>query len=262
VGYVPDLKNPKSFNEKLQWLKLHWRDPKATQCADKYSVRHYVIEQGYGDILNNLLGVYDNVDDINFDSLPNKFVLKATHGSGMNIICKDKSKLDINNAKKMMMKWLKQNYYYHSFEWVYKDIRPRIVCEEFLEDSEYKDLIDYKFMCFNGEIRCLFICSDRDNIAGLKVDFYDMDWKLMPFYRYYPNSGNKIEKPEGFDRMIEYAKILSRPFPFVRVDFYQVNGKIFFGELTFFPGSGMEYFKPELYDYRFGDWIKLPDVNN
>ncbi|MEK5066209.1 ATP-grasp fold amidoligase family protein [Cytobacillus sp. FSL R5-0596] len=262
LGYHLNLDEPKTFNEKLQWLKLNWKNPLIPICVDKLTVRDYVKQKGLGHTLNELIGVYENIKEIDFNKLPEKFVLKATHGSGWNIVCNDKKGIDWKTSKRKLKRWMNDNYYYHGYEWVYKEIKPRIISEKFLEDKKHDELLDYKFMCFNGEVKCLFICSGRNKEEGLKVDFYDVDWNLMPFYRKYPNSGKKIPKPEGFNMMIEYAKLLSEPFPFVRVDFYEVNGKIYFGELTFFPGSGLEFFSPESYDNLLGSWIELPSNDN
>ncbi len=221
-------------------------------------VRNYLKERGLGHLLNDLIAKYDSVEEIDLQKLPNRFVLKATHGSGWNIICKEKKLFDWSDAQKKLKRWMYDNYYFHSFEWPYKEIKPRIICEKFLQDEKRGELLDYKFMCFNGKVRCLFVCSDRHSPTGLKVDFYDLDWNIMPFYRYYPNSGKKIDKPKYLSEMVKYAEILSKPFPFVRVDFYEIEGNIIFGELTFFPGSGMEYFRPQSYDYVLGSWITLP----
>ncbi|MEK5066212.1 ATP-grasp fold amidoligase family protein [Cytobacillus sp. FSL R5-0596] len=257
AGYTPNLDNPKSFNEKLQWLKLYWRDPKASRCSDKYSVREYVKSCGYEHILNSLIGVYDNVNDINFDTLPNKFVLKATHGSGMNIICTDKSRLDIKKTKKTMDKWLKQNYYYHSFEWVYKDIKPRIICEKFIETKDKKPPKDYKLFCFDGIPKMLFVASNRGK-GTTKFDFYDCNWELLNLKQHYPNSGQKEDKPKELEEMLTIASRLSEGFPQVRIDFFCENGEILLSEMTFFHFSGNQPFEPIEYDYKMGEWLQLP----
>lgn len=258
VGYEPNIDKPESFNEKLQWLKLYYRNPLMTVCADKYEVRNYVREKIGEKYLVKLIGVFDNVDDINFDNLPDKFILKVNHGSGQNIICKNKSDLNINEVKDKLSEWMlpKSNHYFYSYEWCYKDIKPKIVCEELIQDSSNDYLDDYKFMCFNGEVKMVFVCSERQ--TKLKVDFFDLDWNKLPFTRLYDNSQKEIKKPKNFDLMIKLAEKLSKPFPFVRVDFYEVEGRVYFGEMTFYPGNGMESFKPVEWDYNIGKMLNLP----
>jgi len=256
LGYGIDWKDPKTFNEKLQWLKLYWNEPLATICADKYQVRDYIIELGLEDILNNIYGVYNSVEEIDIDKLPNAFVLKATHASGLNIICKDKSKIDWDKAFREMRRWFKINYYNFNRERMYKDIIPRIICERYLDNEDNQSLIDYKFLCFNGEPLISFVCLDR--FDELKVDFYDIGWNKIPFSRHYPNSSYEIPRPELYEAMLEICKVLSQQFPFVRVDLYEVKGKIYFGELTFIPGNGTEEFTPFEYDKMLGDLIQLP----
>ncbi|MFZ2038562.1 MAG: ATP-grasp fold amidoligase family protein [Minisyncoccia bacterium] len=258
VGYRPNFENPQSFNEKIQWLKLYYHDPLMTKCADKYEVRNYVKEKIGQQYLIKLLGVYNSPEKINFKELPSKFVLKVNHGSGQNIICKNKNTLDISKTKKTLSEWLKNesNHYFYSYEWCYKSIKPLIICEEMIGESLKNDLVDYKFMCFNGKVEMFFVCSDRQK--GLKVDFFDLNWNKMPFIRYYENSSNIIKKPKNFDKMIRLSEVLSKPFPFVRVDFYEANDNVYFGEMTFYPGNGMEPFTPVEWDYKIGDLIKLP----
>lgn len=249
---------PQTFNEKLQWLKLYDRKPEYTNMVDKYEVKKYIASVIGEEYIIPTLGVWDNFDDIDFDKLPNKFVLKCTHDSGGLIVCKDKSKLDKKESSKKISKSLKRNYYYSSREWPYKNVKPRIIAEKFIEDKKSKDLKDYKFMCFNGKVKCSFVCSNRNSDNGLNVDFFDLDWNKMPFERHYPNSTIAIPKPENYDLMIELSEKLAKNIPFVRVDFYEVNGKVYFGELTFFPGAGFEEFTPESWDYTLGSWIELP----
>ena len=253
-----DLDNPQTFNEKLQWLKLYDRDPKYTQMVDKYEVRKYIKEKIGEEYLIPLLGVYDKFEDIDFDKLPKQFVIKCNHDSGGLVICKDKSMLNIEEARKKINKSLKKNYFYSGREWPYKNVKPRIIIEKYMEDKETKELIDYKFMCFNGEPKCVFTCTERYN-DGLKVTFFDMEWKKMPFIRHYPASSKKINKPVNYDKMLKFSKMLSKNIPFVRVDWYEINGKLYFGELTFYPGSGFEEFKPEEWDKRIGDMLILPN---
>lgn len=257
-----DFNNPITFNQKLQWLKVYDRNPIYTKLVDKYEVRKYISDKIGEEYLIPLIGVYDSFDDINFNELPEKFVLKCTHDSGGIVICKDKSKFNKQEAKKKINKSLKRNYYYLWREWPYKNVNPRIICETYMVDESGVELKDYKFMCFNGEVKCLFVGLNRNLPNGLNIDFYDLDWNLMPFERHYPNSGQKIKKPENFDKMIDLASKLSKDMPFVRVDFYEVEGRLYFGELTFYPGSGIEEFTPSEYDEILGSWIKLPEKDN
>lgn len=258
IGKELNLDNTQTFNEKLQWLKLHDRKPEYTMMVDKYAVRKYIADTIGEEYLIPLLGVWDNPDDIDFDALPNQFVLKCNHNSGLGMcICKDKSKLDIEEVKAELRKGLQQDYYLTSREWPYKNVSRKIVCEEYMEDWQAHELIDYKFMCFNGEVKCSFTCSERFSEEGLKVTFFDKDWNIMPFERHYPASKNPPKKPINYDKMIQFSEQLSKEIPFVRVDFYEINGQVFFGELTFYPGSGFEEFTPEEWDYKLGDFLKL-----
>lgn len=253
-----DLNNPMTFNEKLQWLKLYDRRPEYSNMVDKYAVRKYIAEKVGEELLIPLLGKYNNYEEIDFNSLPNKFVLKPNHTSGDIFICKAKSEIDHDELKRTINKWLKREYFWDHREWPYKNIKPMIICEKFLVDESGTDLKDYKVMCFNGEPRCILVASDRYSSTGLKIDFYDMNWNLLPFKREKPRSNKQISKPKSLSRMIEIAKILSKNIPFVRVDFYEVNGHLYFGELTFYPGAGFEKFEPEEYDYILGSWLQLP----
>lgn len=258
MGKMLDLYSPETFNEKIQWLKLYDRKSSYTSLVDKYEVRR-LISQNIGEsYLIPLLGVWNKFDDIDFSKLPNQFVLKCTHDSGGIIICKDKSNFDIASAKYKINKLLKKNYYYHCREWPYKYVKPRIICEKYMVDESDKELKDYKFMCFSGEVKCSFVCSNRNFKGKLNVTFFDMNWEIMPFERHYPRSNYEIKRPKNFQKMVELAEKLSHDIPFVRVDFYEVDGKIYFGELTFYPGSGYEEFTPVSYDYLLGSWIKLP----
>lgn len=253
-----NLKKPQTFNEKIQWLKLYDRKPLYTQLVDKYEVRKYISKTIGKEYLIPLIGTWERVEDIDFSKLPNQFVLKCTHDSGGIIICKDKSKLDIEATKNKINKTLKKNYYYYGREWPYKNVKIRLICEKYVVDESNEELKDYKFMCFNGKVKCSFVCLNRNSPKGLNVDFYDINWKPMPFERHYPNSGTTISKPNNYDKMVKFAEILSKDIPFVRVDFYEVNGQLYFGEITFYPGSGFEEFNPESYDYLLGQWIQLP----
>ncbi|MEC1760392.1 ATP-grasp fold amidoligase family protein [Schinkia azotoformans] len=261
IGHRLDLKSPKTFNEKMQWLKLYDRNPLYSRLVDKYEVREYIENTIGGKYLIPLIGVYDSFDDIDFNELPNRFVLKCTHDSGGVVICSDKSNFDLKAAKKRLNKCLRKNYYWSWREWPYKSIRPRIICEELLIEESGNELLDYKFMSFNGNVKCSFVCLNRKSPTGLNVDFYDMEWNPMPFERHYPSSGKKIAKPKNFDKMVKLAEKLSKGMPFIRVDFYEVNGRVYFGELTLYPGSGFEEFTPDSYDELLGNWISLPLKN-
>jgi len=256
-----DLDAPKSFNEKLQWLKLYDRKPEYTVMVDKYLVRQYIAEKIGEEYLIPLLGVWDSPDDIDFDKLPDKFVLKCNHNSGKGMcICKDKSKLDIEKVKQELREGLAQDYYLTGREWPYKDVPRKIIAEQYMEDEKTQELRDYKFFAFDGEVKALFIATDRQTQGEeTKFDFFDMEYNHLDFTNGHPNASVLPEKPETFDRMKELAAILSKDIPQVRVDFYDVNGKIYFGELTFSHWSGLVPFEPEDWDYTFGSWIKLPE---
>lgn len=254
-----NLNKPETFNEKLQWLKLYDRKPEYTKMVDKYEAKQYVANIIGEEYIISTLGIYDGFEDINFNELPNQFVLKPTHTSGDVFICKDKSIVDYKKLKKQVDKWLKRKYYYLHREWPYKNVKPRIIIEKYMKNKEDTVLKDYKFMCFNGKVKCSFVCSNRNSKIGLNVDFYDLNWNKMPFERHYPNSNSVIEKPINYDLMIELAEKLSKNIPFVRVDFYEVDKKLYFGELTFYPGAGFEEFNPEEYDKKLGGMLELPN---
>lgn len=259
MGKKLNLQNPQTFNEKLQWLKLYDRKPEYTMMVDKYKVREYIADKLGEEYLIPLLGVWDDPDEIDFDALPNQFVLKCNHNSGLGMcICKDKSKLDIKKVREELRRGLKQDYYLTSREWPYKNVPRKIICEQYMDDGS-GELKDYKFMCFDGEVKCSFVCSDRFNTNGLRVTFFDKDWKVMPFERHYPKAEDPIERPQSYDEMIILAEKLSGGIPFVRADFYEISNRPFFGELTFFPGSGYEEFTPEEWDAKLGHWITLPE---
>ena len=253
-----NLKEPKTFNEKIQWMKLYNKNPNYTKMVDKFEVKNYVSNIIGDKYIIPTIGIYNNFDDINFEELPEKFVLKCTHDSGSTIICKNKNKFNIDEANKKIIKSMKTNFYYMGREWAYKDVKPRIIIEAYMQEEGKNELTDYKFMCFNGKVECSFVCLNRTSEDGLNVDFYDKNWKKMPFERHYKNSNIILDKPSNYDLMIELAEKLSKDIPFVRVDFYDIDGKIYFGELTFYPGCGFEEFNPEEWDKKLGDLIKLP----
>ena len=258
VGYPLNLDNPETYNEKIQWLKLNWHDPRIIKCSDKYAVRKYVKSKGLEYLLNDMIGIYDSVEEIPFNTLPDKFVLKAVHGSGWNVICENKKSLDWENKKIELHRWMKDNYYYHRYEWGYLYIKPRIICEKYIETSGGGSLLDYKIFCFNGEPRFLFVATDR-NTGQTKFDFYTCEWEHIPVKNHYPNSGLLLPKPKELQEMLSLAKILAADFPHVRVDFYIESGKLIFGEMTFYHFSGTHKFEPAEYDYAFGKYFDLPE---
>ncbi|MDO5293784.1 MAG: ATP-grasp fold amidoligase family protein [bacterium] len=260
MGKKIDLKEPKTFSEKLQWIKLYDRNPLYTQLVDKYKVRNYVEKRiGKQYLIPLIGGPWECFDEIDFSKLPDKFVLKCTHDSGGLIICKDKSKLDLRIARRKIERCLKHCFYDGQREWPYKNVKPRIIAEEYKEDSKDEELRDYKFFSFDGEPKALFIATERgDDNSETKFDFFDMDYNHLPFTNGHPNAKEMPRKPECFDEMKVLASKLSQKFPEVRVDFYEVDGRVFFGEMTFFHWSGLMPFNPEKWDTIFGQWIKLP----
>lgn len=259
MGKTLNFKKTKTFNEKLQWLKLYERKHEYTDMVDKFLVRKYIANTIGEKYLIPILGVYNNFEEIDFNKLPNQFVLKPNHTSGNVFICKDKSKIDYVYLKKEVSLWLKRRYFWVHREWPYKNIEPKIICEKFMEEKSGEDLKDYKLMCFNGNVKCTFVCLNRKSSTGLNIDIYNRDWEKMNFERpSHPNSGTKENIPRNYEKMIKFAEILSKDISFLRVDFYEINGRLYFGELTFYPGSGFEKFRPESYDELLGSWIKLP----
>lgn len=254
------LDAPITFNEKLQWLKLYDRKPEYTMMVDKYAVRQYIADTIGEEYLIPLLGVWDDPDEIDFDALPNQFVLKCNHNSGLGMcICKDKSRLNISKVKAQLRKGLKQNYYLTGREWPYKNVKPRIIAEKYMEDESTAELQDYKIFCFNGKPLLTLVCSERFSAQGLHEDFFDSDWNHLSFKRPdHPTSADNIKKPANFELMKILAHRLSENIPFVRTDFYEINGQVYFGELTFYPASGFSGFEPEDWDYKMGSWLDLP----
>lgn len=253
-----NLKSPKTYNEKLQWLKLYDRKDKYTMMVDKYEVKKYVSDVIGEEYIIPTLGIYNTFDEIDFSKLPNQFVIKCTHDSCGLIIVKNKAKLDIDMARKKINNCLKQNYYYYGREWPYKNVKPRIIIEKYMVDESGYELKDYKFFCFNSKVKFMFIATDRSSNNETCFDFYDENFKHLPFINGHPNSKKNIKKPKNYNKMIELAEKLSINIPHVRVDFYNVNGKIYFGEMTFYHWSGFMPFKPEEWDYKFGNMIKIP----
>lgn len=252
LNKIPNLDKPKTFNEKLQWLKLNDRRPIYTTMVDKYRVRDYVSNKIGKEYLIPLIGVWDDPDEIDFDSLTNQFVLKCNHNSGTGMyICKDKSKIDEEEIRHGLRQGLKEDYFIYSREWPYKNIPKKIICEDYIGDNPN----DYKIFCFNGKARYVLVCSDR--FTSLKETFFDLNWNVAPFKRPKIDIDPNIEKPHNLEKMIELANKLSKNIPFLRVDFYEVNKMIFFGELTFFPAGGFSGFEPAERDYKLGKMIKL-----
>ena len=258
MGKKLNLDNPQTYNEKLQWIKLYDRRPEYTAMVDKHQVKRYVAEKIGEEYIIPTIGVWNNAHEIDFSELPNQFVLKTTHDSGGIVICKDKEKLNINSAKKKLNGCLKHNFFWGMREWPYKEVIPRIIAEKYMED-ETGELRDFKFFCFDGEVKAMFLATDRSNpLEETKFDFFDENFNHLPFTNGHPNSNKSFSKPQGFDEMKKLASILSKGIPQVRVDFYNINGHIYFGEITFFHWSGLKPFVPEEWDYTFGSWIKLP----
>lgn len=260
MGYHLNLDVPTTYSEKLQWLKLYWHNPLLTTLVDKYAVKDYVAKQIGERYIIPTIGVWDNVSEIDWDALPNQFVLKCTHDSGGLVICTDKSKLNKKAAKRKLQKSLSHNYYYYGFEWPYKNVKPRIIAETYLHDSKSDDLADYKFFCFNGVVKAMFVATERNRKdEEVKFDFYDADFNHLPFTQGHPNSRRIVEKNSCFEKMKELASELSKDLPHARVDFYEINGKIYFGEMTFFHHGGWTKFEPKEWDYTFGEWLSLPN---
>lgn len=257
MGKRLNLDNPRTYSEKLQWLKLHDRNPLYTKYVDKYEVKKLVAEKIGIEYIIPTIGVWDKADDVDISSLPDRFVLKCTHDSGGLVICKDKKRFDVNAAKKKLAKCLKHSFYWGMREWPYKGVKPRIIAEKYMED-ETGELRDYKFFCFDGEVKALFIATDRTKKEETKFDFFDANFKHLPFTNGHPNAEIQPAKPVCFDEMKSLAAKLSCGIPQVRIDFYEIEGKVYFGEMTFFHWSGMTPFVPEEWDYKFGSWIKKP----
>lgn len=260
-GKKLNLKHPNTFTEKLQWLKLHNTSALCTQLVDKYGVRTFIKEKIGEEYLIPLLGVWKTFDEIDFDSLPEQFVLKTNHGSGGVIICKGKSKLDIQGARKVLEESLKENYFWDGREYPYKNVDPKIIAEKFMKDEQGNAPVDYKFFCFGGAPRVLFYASERFNKQGLppKFDYYDMDLNHLPVRsKGHDNATKRLEMFPEFDEMKRIASVLSQGFAHVRVDLYLVDGRIYFGEMTFHHDGGLVPFVPEEWDRKLGDMIHLP----
>lgn len=265
MGWEPNLDNPRTFNEKLQWMKLYYRNPEYTRMVDKYLVRDYIREKLGEEYLIPLIGVWDSPDEIDFDSLPDQFVLKCNHNSGLGMyICKDKSKMDVEKVKRELRRGLAQDYYITGREWPYKDVPRKIICEQYMVNEGEKDLKDYKIQCINGKIDHIFVCVGRSEPGNLRYYFFDREWNHLPYSMQDSDDEVFLQslKPKTFDKMIEIAEHLCADQPEIRVDLYEVNGKVYIGELTFFTSSGFDdTITPEA-DAEIGSRFVLPQKNN
>jgi len=252
-----DLNNPRTFNEKIQYLKLNYHQVILSRLVDKYEVRQYVKEKGLEHTLNQLYGVYERVEDLILDQLPDAFVIKMTHGSRWNIICPDKNKLKWDSERIKLRGWLKENYYFHTREWAYKNVRPRIIVEKYLPGDlgPGKSLSDYKIACFNGKPGTILVARDRN--TDLKINYYDLEWNLLSWRKDYPNVSENIPKPARLDEMLEIARKLSDGLIFTRIDMYDVQDKIIFGEVTLYPESGFGRFYPDEVDLALGEKLDI-----
>lgn len=262
-GTSLNLNTPKTFNEKIQWLKLHDRNPLYFSLVDKCKVKEIVAKLlGEEYIIPTIGKKYNSLAEIDKDVLPEKFVLKCNHDAASVIVCKDKSTFDWRYAENKIKWCMSHNYYHYDYkQWAYKGIERCIFIEQYMEDTKTQDLPDYKFYCFNGIVKCIFVGRERfKNKKGVLVNLYDKQWNKLPFEHYHPNYEGDIERPNNLDEMIGIAEKLAKYVnnPFIRVDLYDINGKIYFGEFTFYPGGGFEPFNPLEWDYTLGDWIKLP----
>lgn len=257
MGYNLNLDAPKTYNEKLQWLKLHDHNPLYTTLVDKFAVKEYVASKIGSQYIIPTLGVWNSFDDIDFEQLPDKFVLKVTHDSGGLVICRDKKTLDQESVKLKIEKSINTDYYKQGREWPYKNVPRRIIAEQYMEDKFTGELRDYKFFCFDGVVKAMFIATDRQNRDEPYFDFFDDQFNHLPVKHGHPNAPIVPEKPLCFDEMKRLASILSKNIRHVRVDFYEVDGKVYFGEMTFYHHSGMVKFDPPNWDTIFGKWIKL-----
>lgn len=256
---LPDLKSPKLFSEKMTWLILNKfnQDPLVVKCADKVAVREYISEKGYDYILNDVYGIWDNASKIDWMQLPDKFVMKCNHASGLNFICHDKRKINHEETAKMLDKWLEVEYWKRGAEVFYKNIPKRIICERFIETSDGKPPKDYKFFCSNGKVQFLFVATDRVN-NQTKFNFYTPDWTPIPVIdREHPPFEGAIARPTNLDEMIKIAEDLSSPWGLVRVDFYDEDDQIIFGEITFMHHGGKPHFSPKSYDKIFGSMFDI-----
>lgn len=260
LGKKLDLKNPKGFNEKLQWIKLYDRNPTYCNMVDKYESKKVVAQKLGEEYIIPTLGVWDHFEEIDFDSLPEQFVLKCTHDSGSIVICRNRETFDVEAARMKLQQKLKKNLFWHAREWPYKNVKPRILAEQYMEDTEAKELVDYKFYCFGGQPRFLYVSSGLANHTTATMSFLTLDWQFAPYERSdYKPLKELPKKPVNFDQMVEFAKILSEGIDFLRVDLYEINDKVYFSELTFSPAAGFMPFKNPEHDIEVGQMLKLSE---
>jgi len=252
----PDLQHPKTFNEKLNWMKLNDRRAEYTAMVDKAEAKSWAAKKVGEEHIIPTLGVWNSFDEIDFNALPNQFVLKTTHDSGSVVIVRDKTKFDRSKARKLLTKSQRHDFYLDCREWPYKNVPHRIIAEQYMEDESGKGLKDYKFFCFNGEPKMLFVATDRS--TDVHFDYFDLQFNHLPFAQGHPNAKKPITKPDKFDNMVELARRLSEGLPQVRIDLYNINGKIYFGEFTFFHFSGYMPFYPDEWDEKVGSWWTVP----
>lgn len=262
LGYRLNLESPQSFNEKLQYLKLHDRRELYTRLVDKYEVKDYVRQVLGDECVIPTIGVWNSFEEIDFSALPNRFVMKCTHDSGGVFICKNKDFSTKESVVSKLNNSMKHNYYYSGREWPYKNVPPRIIAEEYLEDDSTSELRDYKFFCFNGVVKCFKI--DFDRFSNHRANYYDTDGNILPFGEssYPPDYERTIDLPKSLSKMLEYAEKLSSGIPFIRIDFYEVNGRVYFGEATLFPASGLGSFTDVSWDYILGSWLDIRTIKS
>lgn len=261
LGYCPNFEQPATYNEKIQWLKLNDRKEDYINIVDKFEVREYIKNLIGDQYLVPLIGVWESVEEIPFDELPNQFVLKGTHNSGGVIVCLDKKQLDLEDTKKKLAKILKRNYYYQGREWPYKHIKPRIICEKYMGNENGRLPEDYKIICFNGEPQNIMVCTGRET-GNVRYYFFDFDWNFLPYNRVDVNTPKDftLPKPKNIDEMKHLAKILSKPYDLSRIDFYEIDGKIYFGEITLYPASGIDIDITKEIDELWGKQINLQSL--
>ena len=258
-GVEPDLENPKTFNEKLMWLKLnkYADDPLVSQCSDKYAAREYVEKCGLGHTLNDLLGAWDRAEDIDWSVLPQRFAIKCNHGCGYNLICQDKSKFDTKKATEQLNAWMKDDFWKEYAEVHYRTIPKKIICEKYLEGKGNALPVDFKIYCFNGEPEYIGNFIERDLVTDeILRGYFDLDWNPSPVFKG-EMQPELFERPKTLETMLEYARILAKPFPFVRVDFYEVDGKIYFGELTFTPTGCLATYYTDEAQLKLGELLDV-----
>ena len=261
MGHPMNDKNPQSYTEKINWLKLHDHNPVYTSLVDKWEVTQFVRDRIGDEYIIPKYAIWDTIEQIDLSILPEQFVLKCTNDSGGIVICKDKSQFKLENYKSILERSLHTNYYWLDREWPYKNVKPRILAEQYVEDRESDGLPDYKFFCFDGKPQFMFVATGRAS-GNTCFDFFDMNYEWLPVKQHYPNAKIKPQKPSGFDEMKSLAEILSFGFKHVRVDFFQANGRVYFGEMTFCHFGGYERFQPESFDYEFGKYLNIDDLVN